>query len=186
MLTVVWPSHRTNIPGSQTMLVSIFVMASVSDENRFKDPAYLKTLTPTDFVVQMSKPLWVIPSSIPLPWDLLTTYRPNNTFAPGFGAQMTLSPNIFFVNTSYFHIVARCQNCAVQGNQPPSIFREQILELTFVNSKGVPHYLDNSTHSAIYFWAGSETTPFTFNAARARFNNYTKMLEIAGLSNISS
>lgn len=30
---------------------------------------------------------------------------------------MTLSPNIFFVNTSYFHIVARCQNCAVQGNQ---------------------------------------------------------------------
>ena len=68
----------------------------------------------------------------------------------------------------------------MDGQEAPSIFDEQVSDLSFVYSKGVPHYLEQVNHTDMYFRNGSDTTPFVFDAMNARFDNYTDMLKVAG------
>ncbi|KIP04611.1 hypothetical protein PHLGIDRAFT_120546 [Phlebiopsis gigantea 11061_1 CR5-6] len=155
-----------NENSTQALFISDFPARGQSveaAEKKLSDPAFLETLSSADFVVQMSKPL------------------PNNTFAPGFGANITLAPDIFFVNTSFFRVVALCKNCSVKGDSAPSIFLDEVSKLTFMNSKVLPQYLNSTTNFAMYFEAGMDHIPFVLDAHSAHFQNYTEMVQAAGL-----
>lgn len=96
--------------------------------------------------------------------------------------RVTVAPDVFFVNTSFYNLVTRFEFTAKHGHSLPSIFADEISTLGFINSVNIPQYINNATPPAAMFpLADAEHTPFVFNAAHARFDNYTDMLKVAGL-----
>jgi len=146
--------------GSLQVLFSI----AATHENVFSmlnDSSFVETLRASNFIGQTSK---------------MTS---NELFVPAGVENPTISQDLFFMNTSYYHLLARLQGPAV-ANLIKDV--DGPVELMFVNSTSTPQYPPGSTLTANFSTSHMGQTKFTFDAKKAQFSNYTEMLEIAGLN----
>jgi len=91
------------------------------------------------------------------------------------------SPSVLSNRTAdRVHMIARMNGSQLQG-QP--FLSDKVTPMTATFSLNAPEYIDPQNQKAELYTNGSKPVGFQFNAAAARFDNYTEMLKIAGFEN---
>lgn len=75
------------------------------------------------------------------------------------------------------HMIARMNGSQLQGYP---FLSDKVALMTATFSMNAPEYVDPQNQKAELYTNGSNSVGFKFNAASARFSNYTEMLKIAG------
>jgi len=91
------------------------------------------------------------------------------------------SPSVLSNRTAdRVHLIARMKGSQLQA-QP--FLTDEVALMTATFSLNAPEYVDPQNAKAELYLNGSQPVGFQFNAAMARFDNYTEMLKIAGFEN---
>lgn len=93
-----------------------------------------------------------------------------------FSALSTVSSDGSQLNAIY-------RTSVFSADEIPEVFSSATMQLEAFFSESMYVYLNNITHAALLPMDGAEQASFTLDVDSARFENYTAMLEAAGLAN---
>ena len=74
-------------------------------------------------------------------------------------------------------MIARMKGSQLKGMP---FLSDKVALMTAMFSLNAPEYIDPQNEKAELYTNGSQPVGFQFNAASARFSNYTEMLKVAG------